>query len=127
MKENQIITGNSSDFKIEDGKVSQDSKEIIFEAEKEKPEIEFQDVDLDQLEADEALGELFEKISPLTIPSVIIGIIFLIISFTNKAFILTTSFFIVLLVVVSLPWLLSLFALLEKLIVFFMQLEDKFT
>lgn len=40
-------------------------------------------IELDQLEADEAIGELFEKINPLTIPSVIVGIILLIITFTN--------------------------------------------
>ncbi|MBN1331077.1 MAG: hypothetical protein JXA54_16510 [Candidatus Heimdallarchaeota archaeon] len=43
--------------------------------------ISFQDIDLDKLEPDEVLGELFEKINPLTIPAVIIGIIFSIISF----------------------------------------------
>ncbi|MCK5158249.1 MAG: hypothetical protein KAR08_03780 [Candidatus Heimdallarchaeota archaeon] len=40
-------------------------------------------IELDQLEADEAIGELFEKINPLTIPSIIVGIILLIITFTN--------------------------------------------
>jgi hypothetical protein len=41
------------------------------------------EIELAQLEVDEAVGELFEKINPLTIPSVIVGIILLIISFTN--------------------------------------------
>ena len=68
---------------FEDGKVSKEKNKVILDDEREKPNLEFQEVDLDQLEADEALGELFEKISPLTIPSVIIGIILLIISFTN--------------------------------------------
>ncbi len=81
MNKNYTTEENGSDFTIEDGEVNQDLKEISFEDEKLK--IGFQEVDLDQLEADEALGELFEKISPLTIPSVIIGVILLIISFTN--------------------------------------------
>ncbi len=45
--------------------------------------LEFQDIELDKLEPDEAFGELFEKINPLTIPAVIIGFILLGISFTN--------------------------------------------
>ena len=55
------------------------SNQIVEEA----PLIEFQEVDLDQLEADEAIGELFEKINPMTIPTVILGIILLVISYTN--------------------------------------------
>lgn len=46
-------------------------------------EDEDQEVDLDLLEPDEVVEELFEKINPLTIPSVIIGIVLLVISFTN--------------------------------------------
>jgi len=45
--------------------------------------LEFQEVDLDKLDPDEVLGELFEKINPLTIPAVLIGVILLIISYTN--------------------------------------------
>jgi len=41
------------------------------------------EVDLDLLEPEEAFGELFEKINPLTIPAVIIGILLLIINFTS--------------------------------------------
>ena len=63
--------------------MSKEKDLLIQESDKEEPYLEFQEVDIDQLEADEALGELFEKISPLTIPSVILGIVFLIISFTN--------------------------------------------
>ena len=55
-----------------------DSSENTVEENNEVPIIE-----LDQLEADEAIGELFEKINPLTIPSIIVGVILLIITFTN--------------------------------------------
>jgi len=47
------------------------------------PNIEFQEVDLDQLDADEVIEELFEKINPITIPSIIIGVVLLIISYTS--------------------------------------------
>jgi len=55
----------------------------LTKAAEEPPLITYQEIDLDQLEPDEALGELFEKINPLTIPMVIIGIILLVISYTN--------------------------------------------
>jgi len=83
LKKNQTTENKSSDFTIEEGKVSLEPEIIISSEEEEKANLEFQEVDLDQLEADEALGELFEKISPLTIPAVIIGVVLLIISFTN--------------------------------------------
>ena len=46
-------------------------------------EADSHEVDLDLLEPIESIGELFEKINPLTIPSIILGVIILIISFTN--------------------------------------------
>ncbi|MBD3190023.1 MAG: hypothetical protein GF308_05245 [Candidatus Heimdallarchaeota archaeon] len=50
--------------------------------EEDIPKIEIQEVELDLLELDEAIEELFEKINPLTIPSVFLGVILLIISYT---------------------------------------------
>ncbi|MGC9781052.1 MAG: hypothetical protein HZR80_17545 [Candidatus Heimdallarchaeota archaeon] len=46
-------------------------------------EADSHEVDLDLLEPIESIGELFEKINPLTIPSIILGVIILIITFTN--------------------------------------------
>jgi len=45
--------------------------------------LSFKEIDLDKLEPDEVLGELFEKINPLSIPAVIIGIILLILSYMS--------------------------------------------
>ncbi|MHA1740405.1 MAG: hypothetical protein ACTSWD_17580, partial [Candidatus Heimdallarchaeota archaeon] len=59
-----------------------DDNEVINDSEVH-PNIEFQEVDLDQLDADEVIEELFEKINPITIPSIIIGVILLIISYTS--------------------------------------------
>ncbi|MBK5112780.1 MAG: hypothetical protein KGD59_00890 [Candidatus Heimdallarchaeota archaeon] len=64
--------------KFDDSDQNSDSS---YNKNKEKNDVP--EIELDQLEADEAVGELFEKINPLTIPSVIVGIILLIISFTN--------------------------------------------
>jgi hypothetical protein len=64
--------------RLEKTSQNSDSSENTAEENNEVPIIE-----LDQLEADEAIGELFEKINPLTIPSIIVGVILLIITFTN--------------------------------------------
>ncbi len=65
-------------------------KTLTWDKSSKKPSIDsistpkklsFQEVDLDKLEREEVLGELFEKINPLTIPAVIIGIILLILSY----------------------------------------------
>ena len=60
-----------------------DTEDKLIETEENLPLIEFKEVDLDQLEPEEALGELFEKINPLTIPTVILGVILLVISYTS--------------------------------------------
>ncbi len=57
-------------------------EEILHELEITDEEIE-QKIDLDLLEPGEAIGELFEKINPLTIPTIIIGVILLIFTFTK--------------------------------------------
>ncbi len=64
--------------RLEKTSQNSDSSENTAEENNEVPIIE-----LDQLEADEAIEELFEKINPLTIPSIIVGVILLIITFTN--------------------------------------------
>ncbi|NHJ32809.1 MAG: hypothetical protein FK732_08095 [Asgard group archaeon] len=64
--------------RFDEDSLNSDSSDEANEENNELPEIE-----LDQLEADEAVGELFEKINPLTIPSIIVGVILLIITFTN--------------------------------------------
>lgn len=64
--------------KFDNSDENSDSSSNKIQENNDVPEIE-----LDQLEADEAVGELFEKINPLTIPSIIVGIVLLIITFTK--------------------------------------------
>ncbi|MFW9924485.1 MAG: hypothetical protein ACFFDW_14470 [Candidatus Thorarchaeota archaeon] len=71
----QVPAGSHENIKTDES-----SKIGILE---DKKIIKFQDVDVDTLESDEAIGELFQKINPLTIPSIIIGIILLILYYTN--------------------------------------------
>ncbi|NHJ46405.1 MAG: hypothetical protein FK733_01335 [Asgard group archaeon] len=59
-----------------------DEDELLSSVASEQDE-EDQEIDLDLLEPDEAIGELFEKINPLTIPSIVVGTILLIITFTS--------------------------------------------
>ena len=74
------MNSNNTDF-LEDS-IESDSNKDTNDTENQ-PVIEFQEVDLDQLEPDEIIEELFEKINPVTIPSIIIGVIMLIISYTS--------------------------------------------
>jgi len=74
---NSII--NEEDVK----KSSEDSKNPKASKEKNVKVNQQPEIQLDQLDADEVVGELFEKINPLTIPAIIIGVILLIITFTN--------------------------------------------
>jgi len=54
---------------------------VIFD--EEPAEEDNDEVDLDLLEPEEVFEELFEKLNPLTIPTVVLGVILLIINFTK--------------------------------------------
>lgn len=54
---------------------------VIFD--EDPAEEDNDEVDLDLLEPEEVFEELFEKLNPLTIPTVVLGVILLIINFTN--------------------------------------------
>ncbi|MHA1631161.1 MAG: hypothetical protein ACTSXO_06755 [Candidatus Heimdallarchaeota archaeon] len=54
---------------------------VIFD--EEPAEEDNDEVDLDLLEPEEVFEELFEKLNPLTIPAVVLGVILLIINFTK--------------------------------------------
>lgn len=81
--------------KNSDSKVSQDKSESNLDNQRNitedkllheidiEDDPERQEIDIDLLEPGEAIGELFEKINPLTIPTIIIGVILLIFTFTK--------------------------------------------
>jgi hypothetical protein len=79
-KDEHVTSGNKKSNN-KPNNPSDDSSDDVSENPDDESDliISYDDLDLDLLEPDEAIEELFEKINPFTIPSVIIGIILLVI------------------------------------------------
>ncbi|NHK31124.1 MAG: hypothetical protein FK730_07210 [Asgard group archaeon] len=81
-KKNKTKDSKDKSDLIVDDQRNQIDEELFSEVDIED-DSEQQDVDLDLLEPIEAIDELIEKINPLTLPAIIIGIVLLIITFTK--------------------------------------------
>jgi hypothetical protein len=81
-KKNKIKDSEETSDVIVDSQRNRIDEELFSEVEIED-DTEQLEVDLDLLEPVEAIDELIEKINPLTIPAIIVGIILLIITFTK--------------------------------------------
>jgi hypothetical protein len=79
-KQEKEISKIEPSYELVDGRLREEEDLLSSVASENDDE---QEIDLDLLDPDEAIGELFEKINPFTIPSIIIGTILLIITFTT--------------------------------------------